>query len=119
MLFEQLYHKHHSNNPAEDLIKAAANGDVQKLEEMLSKGTCHVSFSDVMQTENFVFCICGILFLWVHLTITVQCSLQVNDVYVGHTALQAASQNGQSDVIKLLIGYKADLEQEVMILSLS
>jgi len=43
MLFEQLYHKHHSNNPAEDLIKAAANGDLQKLEEMLSQGTCHVS----------------------------------------------------------------------------
>ena len=48
MLFEQLYHKHQSNNPAEDLIKAAANGDVQKLEEMLSKGTCHVSFSNIM-----------------------------------------------------------------------
>lgn len=34
-------------------------------------------------------------------------------MYMGHTALQAASQNGQSDVVKLLIGYKADLEQEV------
>jgi len=55
MLFEQLYHKHQSNNPAEDLIKAAANGDVQKLEEMLSKGTCHVS-----QKQDF----CGGLFLW-------------------------------------------------------
>ena len=41
-------------------------------------------------------------------------SLQVDDVYMGHTALQAASQNGQSDVVKLLIGYKADLEQEVI-----
>jgi len=39
MLFQQLYHKHHSNNPAEDLIKAVANGDLQKLEEMLSLGT--------------------------------------------------------------------------------
>jgi len=48
MLFEQLYHKHHSNNPAEDLIKAAANGDLQKLEEMLSQGTCHVSHCDVI-----------------------------------------------------------------------
>ena len=48
MLFEQLYRKHQSNNPAEDFIKAAANGDIQKLEEMLSKGTCHVRLSDVM-----------------------------------------------------------------------
>lgn len=39
-------------------------------------------------------------------------------MYMGHTALQAASQNGQSDVVKLLIGYKADLEQEVKIISL-
>ena len=36
-------------------------------------------------------------------------------MYMGHTALQAASQNGQSDVVKHLIGYKADLEQEVML----
>jgi len=48
MLFEQLYRKHHSNNPAEDLIKAAANGDLQKLEDMLSQGTCHVSHCDVI-----------------------------------------------------------------------
>ena len=32
---------------------------------------------------------------------------------MGHTALQAASQNGQIDVIKLLVGQSADLEQEV------
>jgi len=32
---------------------------------------------------------------------------------MGHTALQAASQNGQIDAIKFLIGQKADLEQEV------
>ena len=36
---------------------------------------------------------------------------------MGHTALQAASQNGQGDVAKLLIGYKADLEQEVTMTS--
>lgn len=58
MLFEQLYHKHQSNNPAEDLIKAAANGDVQKLEEMLSKGTSHVSPSHVEQS------LVGSIFLW-------------------------------------------------------
>lgn len=70
MLFEQLYHKHQSNNPAEDLIKAAANGDVQKLEEMLSKGTCHVSLGDVTQTViyyNNYFVRVMVLFLWVHM----------------------------------------------------
>ena len=38
---------------------------------------------------------------------------QVNGVFSGHTALQAASQNGHMDVVKLLISIKANLEIEV------
>ena len=37
----------------------------------------------------------------------------VNGLFAGHTALQAASQNGHIDVVKLLIRYNADLEVEV------
>ena len=48
---------------------AAANGDVQKVEEVLGR-------SDAPS---------------------------VNGVFAGHTALQAASQNGHLDVIQLLI----------------
>ncbi|XP_076652455.1 E3 ubiquitin-protein ligase mind bomb 1 isoform X5 [Halictus rubicundus] len=36
----------------------------------------------------------------------------VNGVFAGHTALQAASQNGHSEVIKILLRYKADVEIE-------
>ena len=38
---------------------------------------------------------------------------KVNGVFSGHTALQAASQNGHIDVVKLLISIKATLEIEV------
>lgn len=37
----------------------------------------------------------------------------VNGIFAGHTALQAASQNGHLDVIKILLRYKADVEIEV------
>ncbi|XP_076298617.1 E3 ubiquitin-protein ligase mind bomb 1 isoform X1 [Lasioglossum baleicum] len=36
----------------------------------------------------------------------------VNGVFAGHTALQAASQNGHSEVIKILLRYKSDVEIE-------
>lgn len=38
----------------------------------------------------------------------------VNGVFGGYTALQAASQNGHVDVIKLLLHHKADVEVEVL-----
>lgn len=37
----------------------------------------------------------------------------VNGVFAGHTALQAASQNGHLEVVKILLRYKADVEIEV------
>lgn len=39
-------------------------------------------------------------------------------MFAGHTALQAASQNGHSDVIKVLMKYDVDFEIEVNILEL-
>ncbi|PSN30374.1 E3 ubiquitin-protein ligase MIB1 [Blattella germanica] len=39
----------------------------------------------------------------------------VNGVFAGHTALQAASQNGHLEVIKILLRHKADVEIEVCI----
>jgi len=43
----------------------------------------------------------------------VVCLCQVNGVYAGHTALQAASQNGHVEVVKILMKYDVDLEVEV------
>ena len=37
----------------------------------------------------------------------------MNGVFAGHTALQAASQNGHEDVVRVLIRYEVDLEMEV------
>ena len=44
------------------------------------------------------------------------CLLQVNGVFAGHTALQAASQNGHIEVIKVLIKHSVNMEVEVDIL---
>lgn len=41
---------------------------------------------------------------------------KVNGVFSGHTALQAASQNGHMDVVKILISMNANLEIEVCLL---
>ena len=38
----------------------------------------------------------------------------VNGVFAGHTALQAASQNGHLEVIKILLRQDADVEIEVV-----
>lgn len=43
--------------------------------------------------------------------------LKVNGVFASHTALQAASQNGHIEVIKILLRYSADVEIEVSISS--
>ncbi len=37
----------------------------------------------------------------------------MNGVFAGHTALQAASQNGHIEVIKVLMKYDVDMEIEV------
>lgn len=75
-LLKKLFESQVSEDPVEELVKAAANGDVQKLE-------------DVRRRET-----------------------DVNGVFSGHTALQAASQNGHLDVVKLLISMNANLEIE-------
>jgi len=38
-------------------------------------------------------------------------------VFAGHTALQAASQNGHVEVIKILMKYNVDMEIEVSVIS--
>ncbi len=58
-----------SSDVTEELVKAAANGDSQKVEELLSRDECNV-----------------------------------NGVFAGHTALQAASQNGHLEVHTIIVG---------------
>ena len=64
-LLKKLFETHVSGDVTEELVKAAANGDAQKVEELLGRGN-------------------------------EEC--KVNGVFAGHTALQAASQNGHLEV---------------------
>lgn len=76
-LLKKLFENHVSGDVNEELVKAAANGDAQKCEEILKRADA-----------------------------------DVNGVFAGHTALQAASQNGHLEVIKTLLRYKSDVEIE-------
>ncbi|GAB6022111.1 E3 ubiquitin-protein ligase mib1 [Chamberlinius hualienensis] len=76
-LLKKLFENHVSGDVNEELVKAAANGDAQKCEEIIKRPDA-----------------------------------DVNGVFAGHTALQAASQNGHLEVIKLLLRFKADVEIE-------
>ncbi|KAL3868374.1 hypothetical protein ACJMK2_041187 [Sinanodonta woodiana] len=76
-LLKKLFENHVSGDVNEELVKAAANGDSVKVEELLQRG-----------------------------------DVDANGVFAGHTALQAASQNGHIDVIKVLMKYDVDMEVE-------
>lgn len=76
-LLKKLYESHVSGDSVEELVKAAANGDSIRCEEVLKR-------SDA----------------------------DVNGVFASHTALQAASQNGHLEVIKILLKNNADVEIE-------
>ncbi|WAR24400.1 MIB1-like protein [Mya arenaria] len=78
-LLKKLFETHVSGDVNEELVKAAANGDAAKVDEILQRADTTVN---------------------------------VNGVFAGHTALQAASQNGHVDVIKVLMKYDLDMEIE-------
>lgn len=77
VLLKKLFDTHITGDVNEELVKAAAIGDIQKCETCLRRSDANV-----------------------------------NGVFGSHTALQAASQNGHLDVIKLLLRHKADVEVE-------
>lgn len=76
-LLKKLFENHVSGDISEELVKATANGDAQKCEEILKRPDANV-----------------------------------NGVFASHTALQAASQNGHIEVIKILLRHNADVEIE-------
>lgn len=62
-MLKKLFETHVSGDLTEELVKAAANGDPQKVEDLINRDECNI-----------------------------------NGVFAGHTALQAASQNGHIEV---------------------
>lgn len=85
---KQLFEPRVSENITEELVKAAANGDANKCEEFLRE---QVQNDDKAATSA---------------------PADVNGVFAGHTALQAASQNGHLEVIQVLLKFKSDVEIE-------
>ncbi|XP_062563815.1 E3 ubiquitin-protein ligase mind-bomb [Armigeres subalbatus] len=96
-ILKKLFEPHASGDTTEELVKAAANGDVAKVEEFLSGGTSsqNVASSSTSSQES-----------------SQVVKVDVNGVFAGHTALQAASQNGHLEVIQVLLRYNADVEIE-------
>uniref|UniRef100_A0A8C7I3R0 E3 ubiquitin-protein ligase MIB1 n=1 Tax=Oncorhynchus kisutch TaxID=8019 RepID=A0A8C7I3R0_ONCKI len=76
-LLKKLFETQESGDINEELVKAAANGDLAKVEDILKRP-----------------------------------DVDVNGQCAGHTAMQAASQNGHVDVLKLLLKHNVDLEAE-------
>ncbi|XP_050309811.1 E3 ubiquitin-protein ligase MIB1 [Anthonomus grandis grandis] len=83
-LLKKLFETHVSGDVNEELVKSAANGDAQKCEEVLKQAN----------------------------TAGAGIGPDVNGVFSGHTALQAASQNGHLEVITVLLRFHADVEIE-------
>nr|XP_014343721.1 PREDICTED: E3 ubiquitin-protein ligase MIB1 [Latimeria chalumnae] len=76
-LLKKLFETQESGDLNEELVKAAANGDVAKVEDLLKRP-----------------------------------DVDVNGQCAGHTAMQAASQNGHVDILKLLLKHNVDVEAE-------
>ncbi|XP_053680164.1 E3 ubiquitin-protein ligase mind-bomb [Anopheles nili] len=95
-ILKKLFEPHASGDATEELVKAAANGDKLKVEELLTgrAGQNMPSSSSSMGEPQSVV------------------KLDINGVFAGHTALQAASQNGHLEVIEVLLRYNIDVEIE-------
>uniref|UniRef100_A0A146LRU8 RING-type E3 ubiquitin transferase n=1 Tax=Lygus hesperus TaxID=30085 RepID=A0A146LRU8_LYGHE len=76
-ILKKIFETHSTGDINLELVKSAANGDVQTCEEVLLRKEA-----------------------------------DVNGMFGGHTALQAASQHGHIEVVKLLLKHSADVEIE-------
>ncbi|XP_070491410.1 E3 ubiquitin-protein ligase mind-bomb-like isoform X1 [Chironomus tepperi] len=114
-ILKKLFEPQVSSNITEELVKAAANGDAAKCEMYLNptgqitpqpqqndqaSATTPLSDQDASAPSTSTGTPSGIN------------QANVNGVFAGHTSLQAASQNGHLDVIKVLLKYSADVEIE-------
>lgn len=132
-ILKKLFEPHVSGDVTEELVKAAANGYFNKCEEFLSAEGSNVvnqtngpgssgnnSTTTAGTSTSAVASSSGAASTSTTSTATtssnavssVKASADVNGVFAGHTALQAASQNGHLEVIKVLLRYNADVEIE-------
>lgn len=117
-ILKKLFEPQVSSNITEELVKAAANGDATKCEMFLNPLSNQTDSSNSPTNDNkYTEGTKDLSLPSTSAGIGPSCSMDVeqanvNGVFAGHTSLQAASQNGHLDVIKILLKYNADVEIE-------
>ncbi|XP_030388129.1 E3 ubiquitin-protein ligase mind-bomb isoform X2 [Scaptodrosophila lebanonensis] len=96
-ILKKLFEPNVSGDATEEFVKAAANGFASRCEEYLS-GASQPSTSSAAAAAAS--------------SSSPNALPDVNGVFAGHTALQAASQNGHIEVIQVLLRHNVDVEIE-------
>ncbi|KAH8351003.1 hypothetical protein KR067_011529 [Drosophila pandora] len=91
-ILKKLFEPNVSGDATEEFVKAAANGFSARCEEYLAGAGGQPSTSSASPSSGP--------------------DVNVNGVFAGHTALQAASQNGHIEVIQVLLRHSVDVEIE-------
>ena len=116
-LLKKLFETPITGEVHEELVKAAASGDMHKLESLLSvNGSSSVEGANANKRSRqppHLYSSANVTEDSASSALNRGVSSVVNGLFAGHTALQAASQNGHIDAVKLLIRHNADLEVEV------
>ncbi|XP_036326768.1 E3 ubiquitin-protein ligase mind-bomb isoform X2 [Rhagoletis pomonella] len=102
-ILKKLFEPNVSGDATEEFVKAAANGYAARCEEYLS-GAVQPATSAAAGGGTAT---AGGVATGAPVTVP-----DVNGVFAGHTALQAASQNGHTDVIQVLLRHNVDVEIE-------
>lgn len=110
-ILKKLFEPQVSSDITEELVKAAANGDSVKCELFLNP-TGQAQSGDNTSSNSPISDQEANQSLPSTSSTSVVNQANVNGVFAGHTSLQAASQNGHLDVIKVLLKYSADVEIE-------
>ncbi|KAM8707828.1 hypothetical protein ACLKA7_014886 [Drosophila subpalustris] len=99
-ILKKLFEPNVSGDATEEFVKAAANGFASRCEEYLA-GAAQPSTSSAAAAAAAGSPSGGAV-----------PEVNVNGVFAGHTALQAASQNGHIEVIQVLLRHSVDVEIE-------
>ncbi|XP_054732454.1 E3 ubiquitin-protein ligase mind-bomb isoform X1 [Anastrepha obliqua] len=102
-ILKKLFEPNVSGDATEEFVKAAANGYAARCEEYLSGAVQPASST----ASGAAAAAAAAVAAGAQATIP-----DVNGVFAGHTALQAASQNGHTDVIQVLLRHNVDVEIE-------
>ncbi|XP_001353017.1 E3 ubiquitin-protein ligase mind-bomb [Drosophila pseudoobscura] len=94
-ILKKLFEPNISGDATEEFVKAAANGFAARCEEYLAGAAAGQQPSTSSASPS-----------------AAGPDVNVNGVFAGHTALQAASQNGHTEVIQVLLRHAVDVEIE-------